>query len=727
MQHPFPRKALFGLFTLALSSFADNPLSNNYLADPAIATVGDSVLYIIADTDYDNVPDANGKTNYNMKAGYLLSTKDMKNWTDHGEIFRVPRDVSWAGGVWAPGAVWRNGKMWIYYPNGGYGVGVVSSSNPAGPYTDPIGKLLVGGAGAVSCDGVNWCFDPGIFVDTDGQAYLHWGGGKNADRPYGSNFSIVKLKSDMITPDGAPMKMTGSGESFEASYINKRNGKYYLSYNTSDQKIGYSISTSPTGPWNDMGIAMENPNINGTNINAWNNSHHGFSEFKGKWYAAYHERRVAIANNDPEAAYHRSVSIDELKFDADGKITPFVFTNSGPGQVGTFNPYDSFPAVTGSLSKNIKTQSVPVANTAANNLLLPVPSGTNGSWLRLSSVNFGTTDKLMFKVNAASTNANNKVEIRSGSATGTLAGTCALANTGSISTFASTECVLTGLTGVVSELYLKFIGTDNSMALKWWRFANVSTAPPPVQAPYNSQKTMTIPGIIEAEHYDLGGEGLAYHDADGENSGKLFRTDGVDIDQTTDGYALGWTEVGEWTEYTVRVDSSIAYDWSVRASAGIDGAMVRLYLDDADISGAIAVPNTTDWKTYTTLSGSTPVLTKGSRVLKIAIEGKYANIDWIQFSAPIVIPTPDPVTPVTPVDPAPKTETPVSLLNPNLAHPTTSTICEVFNAHGSYVGKIQFSTTGRMQSSLRALGLQKGLYIVRPQGSTMGISVRIQK
>lgn len=700
MKQFFSRKTIFGLLALAIAGHADNPLSNNYLADPAIATVGDSVLYIIADTDYDNVAGTDGKVNYNMKAGYLLSTKDMKNWTDHGEIFRVPRDVSWAGGVWAPGAVWHNGKMWIYFPNGGYGVGVVSSSNPAGPYKDPLGKLLVGGV--IGCDGVNWCFDPGIFVDTDGQAYLHWGGGENATRGYGNNFSIVKLKSDMITPDGATMQMKGMGKSFEASYITKRSGKYYLSYNTSDQKIGYSTSNSPTGPWTDQGIAMENPNVNGQNINVYNNSHHGWGEFKGKWYAAYHERRVAIANGDKDPAYHRSVSIDELQFDTDGKVKSFVFTNSGPAQVGTFNPYDSIPAVTYSLMANIKTQSVPGTNAPVTNLLLPVPSGSNGSWIRLSNVNFGSSGAKSFWVSAASTNANNKIEIRSGSITGTVAGTCALPSTGSISTFVSTECAVTGLTGVVSELYLKFTGSDNSAALKWWRFSG-GTYTPPSQAPYDSLHVMTIPGTIEAENYDLGGEGLAYHDVDAENSGNIYRTDGVDIDQTTDGYALGWTEVGEWTEYTVKVEQAGTYDWTMPVASGIDGSAVRLYLDSVDISGAIAVPNTGDWNTYTTVKGTTPALTVGTHVLKIAIEGQYANIDRVVFALPVV-----------------------GIANRPAALVQAYTLCEVFDAAGTLVGHVRYDSPELMQKALRDQGLKSGQYLLRPVGSSKSIPVLLK-
>lgn len=679
------KKIISPVLLSSIVLWADNPLSNNYLADPAVAIVGDSVFYIIADTDYDNVPDDKGVTHYNMKAAYLLSSKDMKNWTDHGEIFRVPRDVSWAGGVWAPGAVWRDGKMWIYFPNGGYGVGVVSSSNPAGPYKDPVGKLLVGGV--IGCDGVNWCFDPGIFVDTDGQAYLHWGGGENASRPFGNNFSIVKLKSDMYTPDGATMQMTGMTNSFEASYINKRNGKYYLSYNTADQKIGYSMGSSPTGPWTSMGIAMANPNINGQNINAYNNSHHAFGEFKGKWYAAYHDRRVAIAKNDPEPAFHRSVSIDLLEFEADGKIKSFVYTNGGPAQVGTFNPYDSIPAVTSSLSNNVKTQSVPVTNAPSMNLLLPIPSGTNGSWLRLSNVNIGTVASLTFKVNAASTNASNKVEIRSGSATGTLVGTCTLPNTGSLTQFANSECAVSGLSGVVSELYLKFTGSDNSSAIKWWRF--VKPAIP--QGPYNAKAS--IPGTIEMENYDVGGEGVAYHDNDADNSGNVFRTDGVDITgDAIDGYKIGWTIAGEWLEYTINAEAG-DLDWTARVSSGLDGAAFRMMLDNVDITQSIAIPNTGDWNVYDTIQGTVQGVTSGDHILKIQIDGSYGNIDWIRFAKAVPV---------------------------KVSAKQASSSVEVYSLmdiQQSYIGSIQGSDFKILKEKARQMVTKPGVYLIKSQKS----------
>src|SRR5207302_1518276 len=66
-----------------------------------------------------------------------------------------------------------------------------------------------------------------------------------------------------------------------------------------------------------------------------------------------------------------------------------------------------------------------------------------------------------------------------------------------------------------------------------------------------------IPGVIEFENFDIGGEGVAYHDTTANNEGLKFRTgDGVDIESTTDtggGYDVGYAHTGEWMGYTVNV------------------------------------------------------------------------------------------------------------------------------------------------------------------------------
>ena len=67
-----------------------------------------------------------------------------------------------------------------------------------------------------------------------------------------------------------------------------------------------------------------------------------------------------------------------------------------------------------------------------------------------------------------------------------------------------------------------------------------------------------VPGSIQAEDFDIGGEGVAYHDTDAVNSGGVYRSTGVDVQATGDsggGYNVGWVKAGEWLTYTVNVAS----------------------------------------------------------------------------------------------------------------------------------------------------------------------------
>ncbi len=79
-----------------------------------------------------------------------------------------------------------------------------------------------------------------------------------------------------------------------------------------------------------------------------------------------------------------------------------------------------------------------------------------------------------------------------------------------------------------------------------------------------------VPGTIQAEDYDLGGEGIGYHDTTAGNSGGQYRSDDVDIEATTDsggGFDVGWSAAGEWLDYTVAVASSGSYTLSARVAS----------------------------------------------------------------------------------------------------------------------------------------------------------------
>ena len=152
-----------------------------------------------------------------------------------------------------------------------------------------------------------------------------------------------------------------------------------------------------------------------------------------------------------------------------------------------------------------------------------------------------------------------------------------------------------------------------------------------------------IPGKIEAENYDINGVGSgnsSYKDDDSENKGKAYRNDGVDIEEITDGYAVGYTMEGEWLEYSVNVKTAGDYAVKVRLASGSETSGFQLLLDDKELGSAFTAPKTgEDWKTYEEVDLGDVKLTEGPHVLKILITGNYVNIDWIEFtskSLPIV-------------------------------------------------------------------------------------------
>lgn len=153
------------------------------------------------------------------------------------------------------------------------------------------------------------------------------------------------------------------------------------------------------------------------------------------------------------------------------------------------------------------------------------------------------------------------------------------------------------------------------------------------QSPYKGVASV-LPGAVEMENYDEGGEGMAFHDSDEKNEGKDYRDDGVDIEEFSTGeYAIGWTKSGEWTEYTLEVKYDDEYTWTAYAASGSDGSSFKLYIDDKAISEAISVKNSGDWKTFREYTGKTGELEKGKHILKVSIEADFVNIDKVEFKA----------------------------------------------------------------------------------------------
>jgi len=159
----------------------------------------------------------------------------------------------------------------------------------------------------------------------------------------------------------------------------------------------------------------------------------------------------------------------------------------------------------------------------------------------------------------------------------------------------------------------------------------------PKREPYSG--VITIPGTIQAENYDKGGEGYSYHDNETNNQGDAsFRTDdGVDIVKGNGGKAVGYTAVDEWLEYTVNVTQAGKYTCEAVVSAGGTGSkftVQRVKGNSKTNLCTIDVPQTgnNDWGTYKTVTKDISTsLSAGEQVFRITITGANCNIDKLVF------------------------------------------------------------------------------------------------
>ena len=159
------------------------------------------------------------------------------------------------------------------------------------------------------------------------------------------------------------------------------------------------------------------------------------------------------------------------------------------------------------------------------------------------------------------------------------------------------------------------------------------------RTPY-SGSPIALPGTVQAENFDRGGEGMTFHDTDDNREGDAasYRTDGgIDIVKGNNGYAIGYTAANEWMEYTVDVKEPGEYSYDAYASSGVTGSGFTIGL----VSGSsvinlakvnVAQTGSNDWGTYKAFSGKlSRHLNAGKQILRITITGANCNIDKIVF------------------------------------------------------------------------------------------------
>lgn len=178
----------------------------------------------------------------------------------------------------------------------------------------------------------------------------------------------------------------------------------------------------------------------------------------------------------------------------------------------------------------------------------------------------------------------------------------------------------------------------------------VWTPGPDNNTPFESMEGVTfpfagspvvLPGIVEAENFDLGGQDMAYSDNDPGNIGGQYRDEGVDIENASEGgQNVGWTDSDEWLTYSVDVAQAGIYDLTLRVASATNTGQVSILFDGNDKTGVVDVSSTGGWQTWDDLVIANVALDAGPQVMRINILSGGFNLNRITVSE--VITTNDP-------------------------------------------------------------------------------------
>ncbi|MCF8226456.1 MAG: family 16 glycosylhydrolase [Bacteroidales bacterium] len=218
-----------------------------------------------------------------------------------------------------------------------------------------------------------------------------------------------------------------------------------------------------------------------------------------------------------------------------------------------------------------------------------------------------------------------------------------------------------------------------------------------------------IPGIIEAVHFDYGGEGVSYHDNSAGNEGGGPRQDtDVDTENNDNGNPnVGWIRNGEWLEYLVHVDSASWYRINLRAATdNSSGGPFSILFNGTTLLSDITVSGTGSWSSFTTIEAGTVYLSETDTLMRLYFNAGGFNLGKITFT-----PTTEPdsfkekIGYKIGVYPVPARS------QINISGLTGSEEISLFNASGQIVGQQRNNASGNFQLDID--GLENGIYFIK--------------
>ena len=379
-----------------------NPISPNiFCADPTSVEYNGR-LYVYGSNDTQQAENDTVNDYDYIKSLVVLSTDDMANWIYHGRI-EVDEIAPWIANSWAPSIVSRVEEdglthFYLYFSNGGGGVGVITSTDPVGPWSDPLGAPLV----YQNMPGLENCpapFDPGVCIDENGTGWLSFGGGNPADGGgviHTNVPKIARLGADMLSFDSEFVSIDAP-YFCEASELNYIDGTYYYTYcndwqNRSkwDRKdipappsMAYMTTKTPldADSWEYRGAYFYNAgqNADGESGMRWANNHTHFCEYQGTNYIVHHT--LLLEELAGGTAGFRSIMVDYLPMNAaDGEIPITAASRHGVSQIKLLDPY----AVN---SGAVMFTSADIGYTDGNDPA--AKSKADGAWIYVKGADFG--------------------------------------------------------------------------------------------------------------------------------------------------------------------------------------------------------------------------------------------------------------------------------------------------------------------------------------------------
>src|SRR6202789_484070 len=248
-------------------------------------------------------------------------------------------------------------------------------------------------------------------------------------------------------------------------------------------------------------------------------------------------------------------------------------------------------------------------------------AGTYTVSFRVSSP-YGITDALHI-ANASGTN---------------LSGSVAVPNTGGYQTWANATASVTLPAG---EQTLTVDQDDNGFNFHYMTFTLTSGGGGTGGDQPFGGTPPAVPGTAYAANYDTGGQGVAYNVTSTNGSANSYRSDGVDLEATSDSSPtsaagvddIGWTTAGQWFNYTVNVATAGTYTVAFRVSSPY-GITDALHIDNAsgtNLSGSVTIPNTGGYQTWTTVDASV-TLPAGQQPLTVDQDSNGWNFHYMTFT-----------------------------------------------------------------------------------------------